>query len=953
MRRILAGLFILATCVAANNRSTFSISFGRGYNMRDYPEMMESGYFTHDSYNFDPRPDGAAVKRCGITVDKLSIAGADTSVDAIIYDPIDRIYGGVGTFTYVIAGNRWWQRFNADVGNFSGGAKSEGDYVEFTSKLPAPINTELPADLQWIVYNDRPMVYGDISAITQISGDPSDTADVSRAILPGVTKWHLTTPTTSAGGSLAASTTYYYCYAYMSPYADATGGGEVGYASDYMSVTTDETNKKVTLTLKPYPPYLTGGNDSLKSASGINIYRGTTPSAMGYLTTVDNSASTWVDSGQYTPDRTSLAPLSRTAITTGRYPVEYNDFLFFVGPRTSQITGLDVGTSLTLVNAGFETGDLTGWTTTGSPTIATVDNSDSYAGTYSYNHSASSANDGLQQSITIQPNTTYTLACYIKCSQTSGSPYGFRVQAYTDPGYEIMWATANDTWTYHTKTFTTGSDPVSAMLFVGGDGIGRVDALTLSRISGGATTSDTLLFVTPYTLTDSVYAKAYVRGGWTATDNSGAGTATVTSSDAEFIYSDVRPGDYFVSRAGAHRIQSIVSDSQIVVQNTGYTSDDKAKAATAGGNLYRIDNEIVGLAYHKDANYWRVVRGLMGTSAASHSAAAPLYTVHDGAGDNIYHSEVYNPHRLGYFDGYYDNPIRIGTGSGGRVMGLVESSGSLLVMKDRATFTLTGIEDGSFIVTALGGNVGSVSPKSIVPYSDGAITLDNKGLYWLSSTGVQQLGSILSSAIKDSAATNYYDDAAGVVYDSRYYLSVVDDATNKTCRTYVYDIQNQTHTVYTGWSPRVWGVWPSESDNKSALYFGDWRKGNVYKVSESATSDVDTAGATVDIEAQLMTPAYSFHGADAHFLEAYMAFDSNDTLRVDATITQADTVFTTNCLNLSPTDGDTSYSSGHPRRWVVPINEMGHSCQLTIWTSGDGRCVVYPGTLVAREVQLK
>lgn len=63
-----------------------------------------------------------------------------------------------------------------------------------------------------------------------------------------------------------------------------------------------------------------------------------------------------------------------------------------------------------VINGGFETGDFTGWTTTGSPTVSGADfNGVPYTGTYKANLASSSTGDAISQTLATLANQSYSL----------------------------------------------------------------------------------------------------------------------------------------------------------------------------------------------------------------------------------------------------------------------------------------------------------------------------------------------------------------------------------------------------------------------------------------------------------------------------------------------------------------------------------------------------------------
>jgi hypothetical protein len=126
----------------------------------------------------------------------------------------------------------------------------------------------------------------------------------------------------------------------------------------------------------------------------------------------------------------------------------------------------------TVANGGFETGSLSPWTTTGSASAIT---SPAVSGSDAVQLGASTF---LAQTITVKPNTTYTLSGYIE-PQNTGNGVELGVENYG--GSYTTSYTSSAGWTLASLTFTTGSTNTTAEIFAYhdvGTGLAYADDVT-------------------------------------------------------------------------------------------------------------------------------------------------------------------------------------------------------------------------------------------------------------------------------------------------------------------------------------------------------------------------------------------------------------------------------------------------------------------------------------------
>lgn len=128
------------------------------------------------------------------------------------------------------------------------------------------------------------------------------------------------------------------------------------------------------------------------------------------------------------------------------------------------------------VNPGFETGDLSGWAC--SATTASVVTAPVHGGTHSL-AGTTTGSDTAQctQTISVQPNSAYTLSAYVE---------GAYVYLGAD-GYNSTWTPSATSWQQLSTTFTTGATTTSVKIYLHGwyaQGTYRADDVSLTGPSG-------------------------------------------------------------------------------------------------------------------------------------------------------------------------------------------------------------------------------------------------------------------------------------------------------------------------------------------------------------------------------------------------------------------------------------------------------------------------------------
>ena len=118
-------------------------------------------------------------------------------------------------------------------------------------------------------------------------------------------------------------------------------------------------------------------------------------------------------------------------------------------------------TPITLVNPGFESGTLSGWTCdagTGSIVSSPV-----HSGSYALTGAASGSDDAqCSQTVTVQPSTAYTLTGWVE------GAYVYLGDSGSGFSGTSTWTPSATSWTQLSTTFTTGAATTSVTLYTHG-----------------------------------------------------------------------------------------------------------------------------------------------------------------------------------------------------------------------------------------------------------------------------------------------------------------------------------------------------------------------------------------------------------------------------------------------------------------------------------------------------
>ncbi|MET9734183.1 carbohydrate binding domain-containing protein [Streptomyces sp. NPDC006458] len=179
-----------------------------------------------------------------------------------------------------------------------------------------------------------------------------------------------------------------------------------------------------------------------------------------------------------------------------------------------------------LSNAGFETGSLSPWTCTGD--LGSVVTSPVHGGSRAL-QGAASASDNAKcgQTVSVQPNTTYTLSSWVR---------GSYVYLGVDGGAST-WTNSPTAYSQLSLSFTTGATQTSARVYVHGwygQGTYQADDISLDGPGGGG--GDTQAPTVPGSLRSTAKSSSSVSLAWNAsTDNVGVTAYDVFSGSNQVL----------------------------------------------------------------------------------------------------------------------------------------------------------------------------------------------------------------------------------------------------------------------------------------------------------------------------------------------------------------------------------------------------------------------------------
>lgn len=231
------------------------------------------------------------------------------------------------------------------------------------------------------------------------------------------------------------------------------------------------------------------------------------------------------------------------------------------------------------VNGGFESGNTSGWSCSGTVVTSPV-----HSGSYALSVTPTSSDDGqCTQTVAVRPNQTYTLSAYVEGS------YVYLGDTGTGTTDTSTWTPSATSYSQLTVTFTTGASTTSVGIYVHGwyaQPTYYVDDVNLSGPGGTITapSAPTGLGVTGTTASSAGLSWSAVSGTVTGYNVYRNGTKVGTTSSTSYTDSGLSASTTYSYAVTAYNSAG-ESAKSATVQATTSASGGGGGGGTGGGNL--------------------------------------------------------------------------------------------------------------------------------------------------------------------------------------------------------------------------------------------------------------------------------------------------------------------------------------------------------------------------------
>ncbi|MFD6751822.1 carbohydrate binding domain-containing protein, partial [Streptomyces anthocyanicus] len=227
-----------------------------------------------------------------------------------------------------------------------------------------------------------------------------------------------------------------------------------------------------------------------------------------------------------------------------------------------------------LTNPGFETGSLSPWSCSGN--LGSIVSSPVHGGSKALAGAVSSSDNAqCTQTVSVQPNTTYSLKGWVR---------GSYVYLGVDGGAST-WTSSPSAYSQLSVSFTTGASQTSAKIYVHGwyaQGTYYADDISLDGPGGGGGGSDTQAPTAPTGLTSTGKTSSSVSLSWAASsDNVGVTAYDIYSGSNQLL--SVSGTSATVSGLSASTAYTFTVKARDAAGNTSGASNSVSVTTNAGG----------------------------------------------------------------------------------------------------------------------------------------------------------------------------------------------------------------------------------------------------------------------------------------------------------------------------------------------------------------------------------
>lgn len=209
--------------------------------------------------------------------------------------------------------------------------------------------------------------------------------------------------------------------------------------------------------------------------------------------------------------------------------------------------------------------------------------------------------------------------------------------------------------------------------------------------------------------------------------------------------------------------------------------------------------------------------------------------------------------------------IDVSEDDGTQIRKVASFQSSLVIFKDHSIHVLTGVDEASFALVPIEGNVGTAAPHSVAFDETSLYFFDrDEGVYLFDGVRVHRIDQAINDYLLDGIAYGFSYKAKGIISDGKYFLSVPwGSGTEYNTRTFVFDPRLGAWSEYDiGWFDHM--KWSGVE-----YVTGHNDQEGIYTFRQGATSDDAEDGSAQAINWHLETawiPEFTQQGMTEHRL---------------------------------------------------------------------------------------